>query len=307
MASEVNSGNNMIHVKNNIYCLRVKWVNHLCQDVGSSWSRYIWWKLETVAPFGLLPGLWTINENLIQKLPPFYASMLHSYAYVNNLFYEEIKVLSLPYNIWFSPIFPFADSWWCLAGVNMVTNIPLKDGKVDVQWIMSVVGNHPDTYLHCCTLQGTLIKFISVATPSTVLPNPLLLIQMKLILQKHHAVVLILTRWEEYFNILLINSQQLQSIFIRMLTKCKITILWDVHYKILICILATPVVIEAVHNVRALQWCAWCGARASILHILVECPKTVALHNFIESKVVFPLQEMKACWIFSLKSSGPIQ
>ncbi len=88
----------------------------------------------------------------------------------------------------------------------MVTDIPLRDGKVDVQQIMSVVGNNPDTFLCCCTLQGTLMKFISVTTPGTVLPNPLLLMQMKLMLQKHHAVVLTLTRWEEYFNILLMNS-----------------------------------------------------------------------------------------------------
>ncbi len=80
--------------------------------------------------------------------------------------------------------------------------------------------------------------------------------------------------------------------------------LWDVNYKILTHILATPVVIAAVHNERALQWCAWCGARALISYILVEYPETVALHNFIESKVIFPLQDMKACWIFSLKSNG---
>ncbi len=35
MSPETNGGINMIHVKNIVHCLWVKWVNHLCQDVGS--------------------------------------------------------------------------------------------------------------------------------------------------------------------------------------------------------------------------------------------------------------------------------
>ncbi len=76
------------------------------------------------------------------------------------------------------------------------------------------------------------------------------------------------------------------------------------NYKILTHILATPVIIAAAWDKGTLQWYTWCGARASISHILIDCPETVALHNFIESKSVILLQDMKAYWIFGLKSNS---
>ncbi len=38
MSPETHGGLNMIHVKNAVHCLWVKWINHMCHDVSSSWS-----------------------------------------------------------------------------------------------------------------------------------------------------------------------------------------------------------------------------------------------------------------------------
>ena len=88
------------------------------------------------------------------------------------------------------------------------------------------------------------------------------------------------------------DLHDVKSIFNQMLSKCKITKLWDVNFKILSRILATPIVIAATKKKENLQWCSWYGARASISHILVSCPQTTALHDYIDSISVMPCLDM---------------
>ncbi len=86
-----------------------------------------------------------------------------------------------------------------------------------------------------------------------------------------------------------------------MLHKCKVTKLWDVNFKILACILATPVVVVASCKQPKLQWCAWCGVKVSIMHILLKCPETQRLHNFVIETNVFGTNSLgKLSWIFGL-------
>ena len=66
-----------------------------------------------------------------------------------------------------------------------------------------------------------------------------------------------------------------------MLIHCKITKFWEVNYKILSCILATPVVISAVHKNPVLAKCYWCGECANIDYILLHCHYTKTIHNFV--------------------------
>ncbi len=135
----------------------------------------------------------------------------------------------------------------------MITDLLLKEGKIDVPQVISTVGLCLNTYLHCCTLQGTLMKFISIAALCTFLPNQLLLTQIKILMQKFHGTMLILTRWKEFFGLLPMEISEVKLIFTRMLKKCKITKLWDVNYKILTRILAIPVVIAATRKNDNLQ------------------------------------------------------
>lgn len=104
----------------------------MCSDIGSSWSRYIWWKVENIIPFQLIASARAVNKNLLNMLPTFYAAILRLYVTVNDLFYENNTNLSLPHNVWFSRLFPFVDLKWCLAGVNNILDVPLEENHVDL-------------------------------------------------------------------------------------------------------------------------------------------------------------------------------
>ncbi len=84
--------------------------------------------------------MYAINENLLQRLPPFYASILRSYAIVNNLFYKQNQELELPYNLWYSTVFPFLDKKWCLAGVNNVLDLPTTNNQISIGDVTRIVG-----------------------------------------------------------------------------------------------------------------------------------------------------------------------
>ena len=129
-APVIQGGLNMIHVKNTVHRLQAKWMEHLCKDVGSSWSWFIWPKIEEIIPFGMLPGVCSISDHLISHLPPFYYAMIHSFAYVNNLFFKANQSEHLLHNIWFSPMFPYLDRLWADRGFNTLVDIPLIDGKL---------------------------------------------------------------------------------------------------------------------------------------------------------------------------------
>ena len=49
-------GLNILHVKNVIHALRVKWVARLTQDIGLSWSQHIWQRVVSIIPHSLIVG-----------------------------------------------------------------------------------------------------------------------------------------------------------------------------------------------------------------------------------------------------------
>ena len=63
--------------------------------------------------------------------------------------------------------------------------------------------------------------------------------------------------------------------------KCKVTKFWEVNYKILMRILATPVVITTSNPNLGTPVCFICSGVANLHHVLLECSGTVSLHNFI--------------------------
>ncbi len=83
----LDGGLNMVHVKNVIHAMRVKWLNRLCLDRGQSWLRMAWSQITKYILDTLLLVLTGVCESDIQKIPPFYAAVLHSYCHANSLFY----------------------------------------------------------------------------------------------------------------------------------------------------------------------------------------------------------------------------
>ncbi len=62
---------------------------------------------------------------------------------------------------------------------------------------------------------------------------------------------------------------------------CKIIKFWDINFKILSHILATPKIISKIHGEDNIQYCAWCGHDATLEHILLQCPDSKYLHTFV--------------------------
>ena len=81
----------MLHVKNVIHGLRMKWMHLLTTDMGLSWSCFAWPKITVIILPKLFGGLCQVLEADLHKLPPFYAGMLCSYSKVNDLYYKENK------------------------------------------------------------------------------------------------------------------------------------------------------------------------------------------------------------------------
>ncbi len=100
MCSPVLDGSlNMIHVKNVIHAMCVKWMNRLCLDRGQSWLRIAWTQITQCILDALLSGLTGVCETDLQKVSPFYAAVLCLYCYVNSLFYKRNPKLDLQHNL----------------------------------------------------------------------------------------------------------------------------------------------------------------------------------------------------------------
>ncbi len=79
MSPPSQGGLKMLHVKNVLHVLCVKWMKHLFTDLGLSWSRFIWPEIITIYPLELHGRMRQVLESDLCVLPNFYAGMIHSY------------------------------------------------------------------------------------------------------------------------------------------------------------------------------------------------------------------------------------
>ncbi len=148
-------GLKMLNVKNVVHVLQVKWMIRLYSDLRSMWSRHIWLCFDNLVPLELISGLRCLSESEIQKLPPFYASILRSYIYVNNLFYESSKDKTLQINLWGTTGQAKIKCDWYAAGYFTIVDLPIQVGKLDFGVIADQLrASRGDTYLLCCKFQA---------------------------------------------------------------------------------------------------------------------------------------------------------
>ena len=114
----------------------------------------------------------------------------------------------------------------------------------------------------------------------TFIPNPLLPMAMKSLLQRETSVMLSLDNWCHSLQLLPLSVPESKMVFQQMLVHCKITKFYKVNFKILAQILATPKILATVKNQDNIHWCVWCGAEGTLEHILLHCPETIAIHSF---------------------------
>ena len=69
----------------------------------------------------------------MSQLPPFYAHVIRSYAYVNNIYYESVDRCSLPHNLWCGKLYSHVDKDWVAAGLYTIADLPIVQGKINVK------------------------------------------------------------------------------------------------------------------------------------------------------------------------------
>ncbi len=154
--------------------------------------------MTAIIPYQLLQGLHSVTDALLSKLPPFYAQVVCSYAHTNNLYYKAFDSNTLPQNLWCGAIFSHIDNDWISAGFYTVVDLPIQAGKIDVIAVTQQLhefGYNRSPYLYCCAFQSCFAQFFAQPIEGTFIPNDLLPVSMKQILQAEVTCLLSLDNW----------------------------------------------------------------------------------------------------------------
>ena len=238
-----------------------------------------------IIPVPLLQGLCGVSDKILDKLPPFYVTIVCSYAYVNDLYYKSEPRMELLHNLWCGSLFPYIDQDWVAAGFYTVADLPVKGGKIDVivvKQCLESVGCRRSLYLKCCAFQSEHASYLSSSVVGTFVPNTELFFVNKGIGSDRDYKCVSLDNWCQVLECLPFKVPECEHIFKRMLLNCKISKFHEINYKILARILATPKIIA---KVRGQENIAWCGHLGTLEHILLHCKETKNLRYLVCSKI----------------------
>ena len=104
-----------------------------------------------------------------------------------------------------------------------------------------------------------------------------------------------LVGWECALEIMPMTTDESKTVFHDMLVYCKVNKFLEIKYKILTRILVTSAVLSVIHRNPALSKSGYCGERANIEHILLECPCMQLLHHLVMKQI---RQINPITWIF---------
>ncbi len=227
--------------------------------------------------------------------------MVCSFALVNDLYYKNHDTSELPHNLWCGALFSYIDQDWIKANLFTVADLLLENSKIDVIAVkqkLLEVGCLCSPYLKCCAFQCGFSSLLGSEVEGMFLPNQQLPLVMMKLLCDNSTCMLLLTNWCTYFHLVPFEVPELERIFRKMLVVCKITKFREINFKILSCILATPKIIAKVCNQDNLHWCAWCGHKCSLEHLLLECPVTVKVKKHLCLHKILPKDPSPWAWIF---------
>ncbi len=155
-------------------------------------------------------------------LDPFYASMIWSYALVNDLFYKKNKHLDLPINLWGHPLSKHINKVFANSGFMTVTDLPYLQKKINFQAVQCALPIHAKSAFLCChALQNKFGKFLGskISGSQDVLEE--LITQSKNLLCEKNSEMLSLTKWEVFFGIMPLSEVEKEMVFVHMLHKCE--------------------------------------------------------------------------------------
>ncbi len=307
MADYACGGLKMLHVRNVVHALRVKWMQHFSLDMGLTWSRLAWPAVTCRIPPELFQGLCHVLESALCGLDQFYSSMLHSYTYVSNLFYKANKELDLPINLWGHPKSQSINIQMCQQEYFTVADLPVTSGIIDHKVVQNKFlqnKSHYCSFLVCYQLQSCFQSRLGSLVKGSYLVHEDLILQLKALLLQASSSMLSLTNWEIYFWLMPMSLPVIQMIFKRMLQACKYIQFREINFKILTHILVTPKILSMVKADQAIAVCHWYGAIGTLEHILLECPEVVKTRTcFVTDNSKILLKWKTKYWIFGTASA----
>ena len=159
-----------------------------------------------------------------------------------------------------------------------VVDLPTLAGVLDYRMIQikaQHAGYEENLFLICSALQHIYANQLGGLKSTKTFPEYLESTAKKL-LQIQYKKIIPLSNWY-----LVLQSQltwdDCMKLFKHNLQKCRINKLWEVNFKIIHWIPATPAIISKVRGSPRLATCGWCGEYANIDHILLRCLETTAL------------------------------
>ncbi len=227
--------------------------------------------------------------------------MVHSYAYASNLFYEAFNLSQLPQNLWCGKVYSYVDWDWVNVGFFTISDLPQIGDKIDVIAVttkLQSVGCTHSPYLLCCAFQTNFTQFLYFNVPGTFVPNELLLLPLKKILQDNLVNPLGLTKWCTFLRLVPLEIPECEQIFQRMLVSCKITKFRDINFKILARILITPKILAYIHKEDNITWYAWYSIEGFLEHILLDCQEMREIHKFLSQNSSLQHNLAHKTWIF---------
>ncbi len=194
-------------------------------DRGYTWSRVAWDSITKHIPSDLIQGMRCVKETILEGLEPFYASIIRSYALVNNIFFQKNRVLQLPVNLWCHPRSKHINMALAESGFCTVADLPLKNNKIDFGQIQSCMQDKKLVFLACYCLQTKfgreLLSVTKMHRSHLVLEQ--LVLQSKKLLLDTHMERLSLSKWEKFFGLMPLSGGVVEMVFHRMLHKCRYT------------------------------------------------------------------------------------
>ena len=168
------------------------------------------------------------------------------------------------------------------VGYVEVGDLPLLHGAIDyrmVQQKLQSVGFIDNVFLLCVALQSKFHLILGRPPSNRVFPVNLHK-EAKGLLHVERQHLFDLVQWEVRLGIIDFPMQQMA--FKMMLHQCKITKFFEINFKIFHCILATPALIAKIRKDKQLEHCYWCGERADLNHILLECASSNMVYSVVE-------------------------
>ena len=124
-----------------------------------------------------------------------------------------------------------------------------------------------------------------------------------MLLRIRSGTMLLLEKWDKFFQLIPSSKGHYKMIFRHMLWQCKYTKFREINFKILAWILVTPKIILMVCGDGNLAACPWCKHEGTLEHVLFNCSYVKHIRCKVISQNSSYLGKVKQSnWIYGVQS-----